>query len=156
MRLDQKDIQILRLLQNNARLSNKELAVELDIAPSTCHERLKKLTSGNFFNAFNASLNLEKLGFNIEVLIAVRLTKHDREVVNAFIQKLKSLKGIIRFYHLAGETNFMLHVAVENSNALRSFILDKLSDFKFIDNIESSIIYHNKCLHNLSYTNAVK
>lgn len=151
MKLDQKDIQLLKLLQNNARLSNKELAIELDMAPSTCHERLKKLTKSNFFNAFNASLNLEKLGFNIEVLITVRLKKHEREVVNSFIQKLNSLKGIIRFYHLAGETNFMLHVAVENPNSLRSFILDKLSDFKYIDNIESSIIYYNKCLHNLSY-----
>ncbi|MCK0158249.1 Lrp/AsnC family transcriptional regulator [Cellulophaga sp. F20128] len=155
MKLDQKDIQILKLLQNNARLSNKELAVALDIAPSTCHERLKKLTQKDFFKAFNADLNLKKLGFNIEVLVAVRLKKHEREVVNSFIQKLHSLKGVIRFYHLAGETDFMLHVAVENSNSLRSFIMDELANFSFIDHIESSLIYHDECLHNLSYNDII-
>ncbi|WP_077402793.1 Lrp/AsnC family transcriptional regulator [Cellulophaga omnivescoria] len=155
MKLDQKDIQILRLLQNNARLSNKELAAELNIAPSTCHERLKKLTQEGYFKEFNADLNLKKLGINIEVLVAVRLKRHEREIVNSFIKKLKSLDGIIRFYHLAGDTDFMLHVAVENSNSLRSFIMDELANFSYIDHIESSIIYHSECLHNLSYNNVI-
>ncbi len=151
MKLDQKDIQILKLLQNNARLSNKELAAELDIAPSTCHERLKKLTQEDYFKAFNATLNLKKLGINIEVLVAVRLKKHEREIVNSFIKKIQSINGVIRFYHLAGDTDFMLHVAVENSNSLRSFVLDELANFSYIDHIESSMIYHNECVHNLSY-----
>lgn len=155
MKLDQNDIQILRLLQNNARLSNKELAAELNIAPSTCHERLKKLSKESYFEAFNASLNLKKLGINIEVLVAVRLNRHEREIVNSFIKKIKSLEGIIRFYHLAGDTDFMLHLAVENSNSLRSFIMDELANFSYIDHIESSIIYHNECLHNLSFKNVL-
>ena len=153
MRLDQKDIRILALLQNNARLSNKELAVELDIAPSTCHERLKKLTNEGFFKAFNADLNLKKLGVNVEMLVAVRLKRHEREIVNSFIKKLKSINGIIRFYHLAGDTDFMIHVAVKDSDSLRSFIMDGLASFHNIDHIESAMIYHSECLHNLSELN---
>ncbi|WP_417857615.1 Lrp/AsnC family transcriptional regulator [Xanthomarina gelatinilytica] len=149
MKLDQKDIQILSLLQNNARLSNKELAAALDIAPSTCHERLKKLTSEGFFKAFNAELNLKKLGVNVEVLIAVRLKRHEREIVNSFIKKIKSINGIIRFYHLAGDTDFMIHVGVKDSDSLRSFIMDELAGFHNIDHIESSMIYHSECVHNL-------
>jgi len=149
MKLDQKDIRILALLQNNARLSNKELAVELDIAPSTCHERLKKLTNEGFFKAFNADINLKKLGVNIEVLVAVRLKRHEREIVNSFIKKLKSINGVIRFYHLAGDTDFIIHVAVKDSDNLRSFIMDKLATFHSISHIESSMIYHSECIHNL-------
>ncbi|WP_347922909.1 Lrp/AsnC family transcriptional regulator [Pontimicrobium sp. SW4] len=153
MKLDQKDIRILTLLQNNARLSNKELAVELDIAPSTCHERLKKLTNEGFFKAFNADLNLKKLGVNIEVLVAVRLKRHEREIVNSFIKKLNSIKGVIRFYHLAGDTDFMIHVAVIDSDSLRSFIMDELASFHNIDHIESSMIYHSECVYKLSVLN---
>ncbi|WBX76230.1 Lrp/AsnC family transcriptional regulator [Tenacibaculum ovolyticum] len=155
MKLDQKDIRILTLLQNNARLSNKELAVELDIAPSTCHERLKKLTNEGYFKAFNADLNLKKLGATIEMLVAVRLKRHEREIVNSFIKKVKTIKGIIRFYHLAGDTDFMIHVAVKDSDSLRSFIMDELAGFHNIDHIESSMIYHSECVHNLSYTDIV-
>lgn len=149
MDIDQKDIQILSLLQNNARLSNKELAAELGIAPSTCHERMKKLTRQGFFKDFRAGLNLSRLGINIEVLVAIRLNKHDREIVNSFIKKLRSLDGVIRFYHMAGDTDFMIHVAVKDSNSLRSFIMDKLAAFNYIDHIESSIIYHSECVHKL-------
>ncbi len=149
MELDKKDIRILSLLQNNARLSNKELAAELGIAPSTCHERLKKLSQYGFFKDFRAGINLKKLGINIEVLIAIRLKKHDRDIVNSFIKKIRLLDGVIRFYHMAGENDFMIHVAVQDSNSLRSFIMDKLAAFSAIDHIESSMIYDSECVYKL-------
>lgn len=149
MKIDQNDIQILNLLQNNARLSNKELAAELNIAASTCHERLKKLTKEGFFKAFNADINLNKLGISIEVLVSVRLTQHERSVVNSFIKKIKKINGVIRFYHVAGNTDFILHVAVNDSNSLKSFIMDDLASFSYIDHIESSMIYQHECVHNL-------
>ncbi|WP_323027963.1 Lrp/AsnC family transcriptional regulator [Gelidibacter japonicus] len=153
MNLDKKDIQLLALLQNNARLSNKELAAVLDVAPSTCHERLKKLTQYGFFKDFRAGINLKKLGINIEVLIAVRLKSHERNVVNLFIQKLQLLDGVIRYYHMAGDTDFMIHVAVKDSDELRSFIMDKLASFEGIDHIESSMIYDSECVHKLKEIN---
>ena len=150
MKLDQKDIQLLVLLQNNARLTNKELAVELNIAPSTCHERLKKLTNEGFFKAFNADINLKQLGINVEVLIAVRLKNHEREIVDSFTKELKSTNGIIRFYHLAGAIDFMIHVAVKDSDSLRAFVMDELAVFEHIDHIESSMIYDSERVYKLS------
>ncbi len=150
MKLDKKDIQILALLQNNARLSNKELAVALDIAPSTCHERLKKLTRNGFFKSFNADLNLTKLELSVEVLVSVRLSKHDREIVNSFIKKMKNINGVIRFYHVAGNTDFIVHVAVKDANGLRSFIMDELASFSAIDHIESAMIYQHENVYKLN------
>lgn len=150
MKLDQKDIQILKLLQNNARLSNKEVAAELDIAPSTCHERLKRLTGEGFFKSFNADLNLKKLGINVQVIVSVRLNKHEREVINSFIKRTRTLKGVIKFYHMAGDTDFMIHIGVKDSEDLRSFILDKLANFSYIDHIETAMIFYDECVCNLS------
>ncbi|SED40910.1 DNA-binding transcriptional regulator, Lrp family [Tenacibaculum sp. MAR_2010_89] len=149
MKLDQKDIQILNLLQKNARLSNKEIAAELEIAASTCHERLKRLTRDGFFKSFNANLNLNKLEFNIEVMISIQLNKHEREVINSFIKNVRKINGVIKLYHMAGKTDFMLHVAVCNSNELRSLILDELTKFNYIGHIESSMIYFHDDINQL-------
>ncbi|CAM1347134.1 MULTISPECIES: Lrp/AsnC family transcriptional regulator [Tenacibaculum] len=149
MKLDQKDIQILSLLQKNARLSNKEIAAELEIAASTCHERLKRLTRDGFFKSFNANLNLNKLEFNIEVMISIQLNKHEREVINSFIKNVRKINGVIKLYHMAGKTDFMLHVAVCNSNELRSLILDELTKFNYIGHIESSMIYFHDDINQL-------
>lgn len=149
MKLDQKDIQILSLLQKNARLSNKEIAEELGIAASTCHERLKRLTRDGIFKSFNANYNLNKLGFNIEVIISIQLNKHEREVINSFIKNVRKINGVIKLYHMAGKTDFMLHVAVQNSNELRSLILDELTKFSYIGHIESSMIYYHENIDQL-------
>ena len=70
--LDAKDVQILNLLLNNARLSNKEIAAKIGIAQSSTHDRIKKLTQKGYFKGTSVQIDQKKLGLNIEVMLAIR------------------------------------------------------------------------------------
>ena len=89
--LDSKDIQILSLLLNNARLSNKEIAAKIEIAQSSTHDRIKKLTQKGYFKGTSVHIDQKKLGLNIEVMLAIKLNKQHRSVIGDFIKKASKI-----------------------------------------------------------------
>ncbi len=147
--LDSKDIQILNLLLNNARLSNKEIASKINIAQSSTHDRIKKLTNKGYIKGANILVDQKKIGLNIEVLLSIKLNKQHRSIISDFIEKASKLQGVIQLFHMAGNSDFILHIAVKDSNELRAFILDKLSTLDYIDSTQTSMILHSKKINNL-------
>ncbi|TXE20206.1 Lrp/AsnC family transcriptional regulator [Psychroflexus gondwanensis] len=147
--LDSKDIQILSLLLNNARLSNKEIAAKIEIAQSSTHDRIKKLTQKGYLKGAFAQIDQKKLGLNIEVILAIKLNKQHRSIIADFIEKASQLPGVIQLFHMAGNSDFILHVAVKNSDELRGFILDKLSTLDYIQSTETTMVLHNERVNNI-------
>jgi hypothetical protein len=84
--LDRTDFEILRLLQKDARLTNKELASAVELAPSSTHERVKRLWEVGVLRGLHAEVDLHALGIGIEALLMVELSKHKRSNVDAFMQ----------------------------------------------------------------------
>ena len=103
--LDSKDIQILRLLLNNARLSNKEIAAKLEIAQSSAHDRIKKLTQKGYFKGAYGQIDQKKLGLNVEVILAIKLNKQHRSIIADFIEKASQFPGVIQVFHMAGDSD---------------------------------------------------
>lgn len=147
--IDSKDIQILSLLLNNARLSNKEIATKLEIAQSSTHDRIKKLTQKGYLKGANAQVDQKKLGLNIEVMLAIKLNKQHRSVIADFIQKASQLPGVLQLFHMAGNNDFILHIAVKDSDELRGFILDRLSTLDYIQSTETTMVLHNERVNNI-------
>ncbi len=147
--IDSKDIQILSLLLNNARLSNKEIATKLEIAQSSTHDRIKKLTQTGYLKGANAQVDQKKLGLNIEVMLAIKLNKQHRSVIADFIQKASQLPGVLQLFHMAGNNDFILHIAVKDSDELRGFILDRLSTLDYIQSTETTMVLHNERVNNI-------
>ena len=147
--LDSKDIQILSLLLNNARLSNKEIAAKIEIAQSSTHDRIKKLTQKGYFKGANAQIDQKKLGLNIEVMLAIKLNKQHRSIIADFIKKASQLPGVLQLFHMAGNSDFILHLAVKDSDELRSFILDRLSTLDYIQSTETTMVLHNERVNNI-------
>ena len=147
--LDSKDIQILSLLLNNARLSNKEIAAKIEIAQSSTHDRIKKLTHKGYLKGAFAQIDQKKLGLNIEVMLAIKLNKQHRSIIADFIKKASQLPGVIQLFHMAGNNDFILHVGVKDSDELRSFILDKLSTLDYIQSTETTMVLHNDRVNNI-------
>ena len=139
--LDAIDEKIINLLQNNARLSNKEIALEVGIAESTCSERIRKLNKKKIFLGFHSFVNSAYLGVNIQAIIAVKLKRHSKEVVENFKEKLKGNKEVVNTYHMASGSDFLIHVALTDKDHLRSFVMDKLTVLKSVKNVETSLIY---------------
>lgn len=148
--LDRKDMHILDLLQQNARLSNKEIAAAVDMAQSSAHERLKRLTKQGYFKGFYADLDLRKLGFNLEVMVAIKITNHSRQTIDLFYQDIAALPGLIQLYQVTGNSDFLLHFAVRDADDLRALILDKLSTLPYIQHLETTTIFHGERRSNIT------
>jgi len=147
--LDSKDIQILSLLLNNARLSNKEIAAKVGIAQSSTHDRIKKLSQKGYLMGAYALIDQKKLGLNIEVMLAIKLNKQHRSIIADFIEKVSQLPGVLQLFHMAGNNDFILHVAVKDSDELRGFILDKLSTLDYIQSTQTTMVLHNEKVNNI-------
>lgn len=147
--LDSKDIQILSLLLNNARLSNKEIAAKIEIAQSSTHDRIKKLTQKGYFNGAYAQIDQKKLGLNVEVMLAIKLNKQHRSIIADFIEKASLFPGVIQLFHMAGDSDFILHLAVKDSDELRGFILDRLSTLDYVQSTQTTMVLHNEKVNNI-------
>jgi len=148
-KLDSKDIQILSLLLNNARLSNKEIAAKVEIAQSSTHDRIKKLTQKGYLKGANAQIDHKKLGLNIEVILEIKLNKQHRSIIEDFTEKASQLPGVLQLFHMAGNNDFILHVAVKDSDELRGFILDRLSTLDYIQSTQTTMVLHNEKVNNI-------
>ena len=141
MDLDRIDRQILSLLQNNGQLSNRQLAAEIDLAPSTCSHRVKKLRQRGVLLDMHATVDPEALGIGVQALISVRLARHSRKAVDAFHRHALSLDEVRAAFHITGPQDFMLHVAVRDTDHLRDLTMDHLTTREEVANIETALVY---------------
>lgn len=138
--LDTTDEQIIKLLQKNARLSNKQIAAEVGIAESTCSERMRKLHKKKVFFGFHAFVDSSKLGTNIEAMVAIKLNKNTKEEVENFKHSMSVLSEVVNVYHLAGQIDFLIYIAVRDRDHLRNFVMDHFTN-DYVKSIETSLIY---------------
>ncbi|WP_086475679.1 MULTISPECIES: Lrp/AsnC family transcriptional regulator [Arenibacter] len=138
--LDEIDELIIKLLQKNARLSNKQIAAEVGIAESTCSERMRKLERNKMFFGFHAFIDSSKLGTNIEAMVSIKLTKYTKEVVEDFKSSMKKLPEVVSIYHMAGYSDFLLYIAARDKDHLRDFIMDHVTK-DYVKSVETSLIY---------------
>jgi len=144
MPLDRIDITILTELQNDARLSNKELATKIDLAPSTCLERVRRLRSTGILRGFHASVDPAAVGIGMQAMIAVRLQRHTRETVESFQGHVLARREVLAVFHLAGATDFLVHVAVRDADHLRTVVLDAFTVRPEVSHIETSLVFFHR------------
>jgi DNA-binding Lrp family transcriptional regulator len=142
--LDSIDGAILEALQKNARLPNKALAVQLGIAESTCHQRVRGLIDRGVIDGFHAGVDLGALGRRVHALIAIRFRPHTRELVEPFWQYVMGLPETLVLSHISGADDFLLQVAVRDIDHLRDFILDRLTVRPEIGHVQTHVVYEQR------------
>jgi len=141
MRLDRTDFVLLRLLRKNARLPNKDLAEKAGIAPSTALERIRRLREERVILGYHAEISPQALGIGLQAMVAVRLTRHSRELVERFHEHLLALPEVLSFYHVGGADDFLVHVGVRDSDHLRDFALSAFTERTEVAHIETRLIF---------------
>ena len=139
--LDRIDRRIVSALQSNGRLSNKELASQVGLAPSSCLQRVRRLMANDILRGFHADVAPWALGIELEALIAIRLRNHTRNDVEALRAHLLALEEVAAVYHLAGPDDFLVHVAVADAQHLRNFALDALTSRPEVAHLQTSLIF---------------
>ncbi len=147
--LDRTDRAIVALLQENARLSNKEIAGRVGIAQSTCSERIRRLEQAGVFRGFHADVHPAAVGVGLQAMIAVRLHRHETTQVARFRQYAEQLPEVVAFYHMAGSNDFLVHVVVRDSDHLRDIAMGAFTAQPEVAHIETSIIFEHTRFHGL-------
>lgn len=137
---DEIDLVILRELRNNARIPNKALAARAGIAPSTCLARVQRLERAGVITGYHAELSAQHMGVGIQAMIAVLLEKHVRTQVESLWDHLLGMNEVLSVYHVTGEFDFLVHVAVRDTDHLRDFVL-QMTDTPEIEHVETHLIY---------------
>ena len=141
--LDRIDYEILTLLQNNARISNKEIARKVGLAASTCLVRIRLLQNSGVISGFHAEIAPGSLGFGIQAMIAVRLIRHFKADVDAFREHALSLPEVVQLYHVAGPIDFLIHVWARDSDHLRDLAMTAFTSRKEVSHIETELIFEH-------------
>ncbi len=140
-RLDRIDRAIVAALQDDVRRSNKELASQVGLSPSSCLERVRRLRQSGVIRGAWAELDPRALGIQLMAMIAVQLHRHARSEVDAFRAHALSLPEVVALHHVAGQVDFLIQVAVRDTSHLRNLALDELSSRPEVARLETSIIF---------------
>jgi len=142
--LDRIDHQILAALQNNARLSNKELAAQVMLAPSSCLARVQRLTSEGVLTGFHARVDPKAMGIGLQALVFIRVARHQRESMRRFWDHLAALPEVRDLYDVAGSHDLVVHVAVRDVEHLRTLVADQIASREEIGTLETSLIFQHR------------
>ena len=145
--LDRTDFAILDLLQKDARLSNKEIADAVGLAPSSTHERIKRLWDLGVLRGLHADVDAGAFGVGIEALLMIELAKHERATIDSFMADVATIAEVRSAYLLTGRWDVIVHVVARDMEHLKNLALDKFTSRGGITRIETSIIYETKRRH---------
>lgn len=139
--LDAVDRQIIDALVADARITNRDLADVVGIAPSTALMRTRALLERGAIEGFEAKLNLSVIGRAVQALIAVRLRAHDRDQIDAFTARVPQLPEVLSTFHTSGSVDYLLHIAVRDTDALRDWVLDNLTTDPVVGHTETTLVF---------------
>lgn len=139
--IDGIDRDIVRTLQDQADLTNKALASRLGLAESTCAYRVRALKEAGVILRHRLSVDLALLGYPLQAVIKVRLGSHDEAHVRTLYDELVRAPGVIQAFHVAGEDDFHLHVAVTDAEALRDFVLHHVTVHRVVRQTETQLVF---------------
>ncbi len=138
--LDEKDIAILKLLQENARITVKEIADTIHLSPTPVHERIKRLEESGIIQQYATLLNPEKLGKGLVVICYVSLRQHDKKAGLKFIDSIQQLNEVTECYSISGEFDFMLKVMATDMAGYYDFHVNKLSQVENMGHVQSIFV----------------
>ncbi|MHA7176888.1 Lrp/AsnC family transcriptional regulator [Arthrobacter sp. Sr24] len=141
--LDAVDRQIIDTLVADARITNRDLADAVGIAPSTALMRTRALMERGAIEGFEAKLNLASIGRAVQALIAVRLRAHDREEIDTFTARVPLLPEVLSTFHTSGSVDYLLHIAVRDTDALRDWVLDNLTTDPVVGHTETTLVFQH-------------
>jgi Lrp/AsnC family transcriptional regulator, leucine-responsive regulatory protein len=138
--IDPKDIAILRLLQQNARITVKEISDKVHLSTTPVHERIRRMEEGGVIRQYATLVDRTKVNKGLMVICYVSLKQHSKNAGDKFIKTIHELNEVIECYNISGEFDFMLKVVAENMDAYYDFHVNKLSQVENMGKVQSVFV----------------
>ena len=138
--LDKTDLDILRTLQQDARLTTKELAARVHLSATPVFERLKRLERGGYIKKYIAVLDAEKLNQGFVVFCSVKLSSLNRDLAKAFTRIVQDIPEVTECYNISGDYDYLLKIHAPNMRYYQEFILNVLGTIEKLGTVKSSFV----------------
>jgi Lrp/AsnC family leucine-responsive transcriptional regulator len=138
--LDKTDLQLLRILQNNSKLTTKELASQVKLSTTPVFERLKRLESEGYIKKYIAVLDAEKLNFGFVVFCSVKLRRHNRDIAAEFTRIIQEIPEVTECYNISGEYDYLLKIHAPDMKYYQQFILNVLGTIESLGSLTSTFV----------------
>ena len=139
--MDSKDREIIKALQRNGRLTNQDLAAQVNLSPSPCLRRTRSLEEKGVIKGYTAIVDERAYGLPVTALVRIRLSSHTGDVVKLFEKKVHETEQILDCYVITGSEDYLLRVLVEDLKSYEEFVRHKLHNIPGIASIDSSFAY---------------
>ena len=137
---DAKDLSILALLQENARMTVKEISEQIHLSTTPVHERIKRMEAEGVIKQYATLVDPGKVKRGLMVICYVSLKEHSKNAGVKFIKTINGLNEVIECYNISGEFDFMLKVVAENMDAYYDFHVNKLSPIENMGHVQSVFV----------------
>ena len=138
--LDQTDLKILRILQQNARLTNKELAAQVNLSTTPVFERLKRLERNGYIKKYVAVLDAEKLNRGFIVFCNVKMRRLSKEIARDFMERMLYIPEVTECYNISGQFDYMLKIHAPDMRYYQEFVLNQLGTIENLGSLESTFV----------------
>jgi Lrp/AsnC family transcriptional regulator, leucine-responsive regulatory protein len=138
--LDTKDLAILRILQQNARATVKDISEKIHLSTTPVHERIKRMEENGVIKQYATLVDHAKVKKGLMVICYVSLKQHNKNAGTKFIKSIQEMNEVIECYNISGEFDFMLKVVAENMDAYYDFHVNKLSQSENIGHVQSVFV----------------
>ncbi len=144
--LDKIDRHILKLLQQNALLSVKEIANTVGLSVTPTYERIKRMEKNGYIDKYIALVNRDKVDRALIVYCSVSLRDHSRNSLEAFNNAISGIPEVMEIYYTSGGFDYMMKVVTKDMNTYQDFVVNKLATIENIATVQSSfVIKEIKC-----------
>ena len=138
--LDETDLRILRAVQEDCRITNKDLATMIHLSTTPTFERLKRLERMGFIQRYVAVLDANKLNRGFQVICNVSMKQINRQIAEDFREAVLQWKEVSECYNVSGDCDYMLKVFVPNMSVYQQFIVEKVGALDYIARIQSVFV----------------
>ncbi len=138
--LDDIDLRILRLVQQDCRITNKDLAAQIHLSTTPTFERLKRLERMGFVMRYVAVLDAQKLDRGFQVMCNISMKQINGRIAEDFKQEVMGWSEVAECYNVSGDCDYMMKVFVPNMAAYQRFIIEKVGALDYIARIQSVFI----------------
>lgn len=141
MHLDKYDKKILHLLQNNARLTNQQVADEIGLSPSACLRRFKALEHSGIISGYKAELDAKMLGLDLVALLHISMDKHTKARFHQFETAIQTLPNVIECLLLTGQSaDYQLKIVVKDLEAYQDLLLNHITQISGVSGVHTSFV----------------
>lgn len=140
IKLDEIDHKILRILQENGKITNAQLSKDIGLSPAPTLERVKKLEKAGIIDSYHAKINQQKVGLGIITFVQVTLLGHKKSITESFVETIKNVPEITECHHVTGSCDFLLKIVTEDITTYQDIIMEKVNEIDVVANTQTMVV----------------